>query len=263
MENRSSWKQAIAKNQNKPKKLEKYGLYLAKWAESFVKKTDSFGYVLGISGGIDSALAASILSMCKDTKLLGVFIDIESSISDVSDAKALAKKFKFELQYIDLTNEYLSLVQKCNIERNEIAKQNLKSRLRANALYALASKYGLLVCGTTNAAERLVGYYTKFGDSACDIALLSWLNKTQVRYLADYFDVPKKIINKAPSAGLKKDQTDEKDMGISYDEIDHYLSYAVIDPIQEGKINGRFVRNKHKLNAPVRPKKFMSFRNLK
>ncbi len=263
MENRNILKQTIAKAKNKPANLEKYGLYLAKWAEGFLKKTDSFGYVLGISGGIDSALALAILSTIKNIKLVGAFIDIESSKLDLEDAKSLQQIYKFEFVHLDLTSEYNSLVKKLGIESNEIAKQNLKSRLRANALYTLAGKNGLLTCGTTNAAERLVGYYTKFGDNACDIALLSWLNKSQVRYLAQFFKVPNAIIAKAPSAGLKHDQTDEKDMGISYEEIDHYLSYASIDQVQESKINGRFIRNKHKLNAPAKPKKYMAFRNLK
>lgn len=263
MEYRSGFKQTISKAKNKPQKLEKYGLYLAKWANDYLEQSKAFGYVLGLSGGIDSSLALAILSLNSNLKLIGAFIDIESSKRDLEDVKLLQDLFKFEFVYMNLTDEYHSLVKKLDIENNNLAKQNLKSRLRANALYALAAKNSLLTCGTTNADELLVGYYTKFGDSACDIALLSYLNKSQIRYLASVYKIPQSIIDKAPSAGLYEGQTDEKDMGISYQEIDHYLSNANIDPIQDSKINAKYLANKHKLNAPARPKKFMPLRNLK
>lgn len=263
MENRSNFKQLLARKRNQPKRLVKYGLYLATWANEYLKKTTATGYVLGVSGGIDSALALAILSSISGIKVIGAFIDIESSKQDLEDAKLLQEKYKFNFVYIDMNDIYHSMVKKLEIENNDSAKANLKVRLRSNVLYALASKHNVLTCGTTNAAEWLVGYYTKFGDNTCDIALLSYLNKEQIRYLANYFSVPVSIINKQPSAGLYEGQTDEKDMGISYKEIDHYLSYAVIDPLAETKINTRYLNNRHKLEAPARPKKFMSFRNIK
>ncbi len=263
MEKANTLKKWKVKSQNKPEKLVKYAKYLANFAKKALQKTNATGYVLGISGGIDSALALAILSSNSDMNVLGVFIDIESQPMDKQDAESLKTIYHFDYQYINLTDEYRTLVKKLNIESNEIAKANLKVRLRSNTLYALAATHNLLTCGTTNADEMLVGYYTKFGDNACDLSLLCYLTKAQIRYLADYYKVPADIIARQPSAGLYEDQTDEKDLGITYDEIDHYLSYAYIDPVQDSKITTRYIANKHKLNAPIKPKKFMKLRNIK
>lgn len=263
MEKANTIKKWIVKSQNKPEKLVKYARYLQDFAKKCLNKTSCSGYVLGISGGIDSALALAILSNTPDIRTLGVFIDIESSEMDKQDALSLTKVFKFEYKSISLTDEYKMLVNKLGIENNENAKANLKVRLRTIALYAIANANNLLTLGTTNADERLVGYYTKFGDNACDVQLLCYLTKANIRYLADYFKVPSDIITKHPSAGLYEGQTDEREMEITYQEIDHYLSYAVIDQIQDQKITTRYVANKHKLNAPIRPKKFMCLRNTK
>lgn len=262
MENANNLKRLINKRKNQPGNLIKYLNYLSDFAHDYIEKTATNGYVLGISGGIDSALALAILANTPGIKVVGAFIDIESSPLDRQDAESLAGIYRFEYKYINLTDEYHSLVKKLGIENSPTAKANLKVRLRVNTLYAIANANGLLTCGTTNAAERLVGYYTKFGDNACDVALLYWLTKSQIVFLAHELKVPDEIIEKKPSAGLNPDQTDEGDLGITYQEIDHYLSFSFIDPIQESKITTKFVANKHKLNAPAKPKKFMNLRNL-
>jgi len=263
MQNSNTIKKWHCKRKNKEKNLQKYVYYLSVWARTYIQKTNCVGYVVGVSGGIDSALCIAILANTPNIKVIGAFIDIESSQQDRKDAESLKSKFDFQYQYIDLTDEYHDLCKKLGIVGNKIAQQNLKSRLRSNALYALAAANQCLVCGTTNADERLVGYYTKFGDSACDVQLIAWLLKAQIKYLANDLGVPGSIINKEPSAGLYEGQTDEKDMGITYQEIDHYLCYAYIDQIQDTKITTRYITNKHKMLVPAKPKKFMSLRNLK
>lgn len=263
MENANNLKRLINKRKNQPNNVLEYVNYLSDFARDYSIKTASNGYVLGISGGIDSALALAILANTPGVRVIGVFVDIESNPLDRQDAESLRNIYQFEYKYINLTDEYHSLVKKLGLENSPNAQANLKVRLRVNALYALANSQGLLTCGTTNAAERLVGYYTKFGDNACDIALLYWLTKAQIVFLAHELKVPDVIIEKKPSAGLSPDQTDEGDLGITYQEIDHYLSFSFIDPVQESKITTKFVANKHKLHAPVKPKKFMNLRNLK
>lgn len=263
MQKANTIKKWIVKGQNKPQKLVKYASYLGDFAKNYLNKTHAAGYILGISGGVDSALALAILSKVSGIKLMGVFIDIESQPMDKTDAESLKKVFNFEYKYLNLTDEYKLLVKKFGIENDNLAKANLKARLRMITLYSLANANNLLTCGTTNADERLVGYYTKFADNACDIALLCYLTKTNIRYLADYYHVPSDIIARAPSAGLYDGQTDEQEMEITYDELDHYLSFAVIDQIQDSKISTRYITNKHKLTAPARPKKFMCLRNTK
>ena len=261
MQQANAFKRFCIRRKNKPQNVVKYAKYLEAFASKINHDTATLGYVLGLSGGIDSSLALAILS--QNTKVVGVFIDIESSKEDRLHAESLQDKFKFEYKYINLTKIYLDLVKALKIEDSKVAKINLKSRLRSNCLYALANKNQMLTCGTTNADEKLVGYYTKFGDNACDLSLLCYLTKANIRYLAGQYQIPNSIIDKQPSAGLYVGQTDEADMGITYQEIDHYLSFAHIDPTQEAKINTRYVANKHKLNAPIKPKRFISLRNVK
>ena len=164
----------LNRRKNQPKNLDNYARYLADFAAKCLEKSSAQGYILGISGGVDSALALAILTSNPKLKVLGVFIDIESQKMDLDDAKSLQEIYKFEYKYINLTSEYKALVKVLGISNNAVAKANLKVRLRTTVLYALAQTNNLLTVGTTNAAERLVGYYTKFGDNACDINLLYW-----------------------------------------------------------------------------------------
>jgi len=263
MERQNYFKQLNCRAKNSPERLEKYVHYLAKWCKEYLETTIAEGYVCGISGGIDSAVCAALISKIEGMKFLGVFVDIESNKKDYEDAQKLAQEMKFELRYVNLTDEYHNIVKKLGIEKSNSAKINLKSRLRASTIYAIANANNLLTCGTSNAAERLVGYYTKFGDNACDIAPLAYLTKANVYYAAKLLGVPESIMVKQPSAGLYEGQTDEKEMGITYREIDHYLCFANIDPMQESKINTRFISNRHKMNAPAKPKKYMHMRNCK
>lgn len=263
MQRANTIKRLINKRINQPKNLIKYGKYLSNFALKSLSKTDANGYVVGISGGVDSALALAILSTTPGIRVMGVFIDIESQKMDREDAKSLTSQFNFQYRYINLTKVYRTLVKQLKLGKSPDAKINLKARLRAVTLYALAQENGLLTVGTTNAAERVVGYYTKFGDNACDVALLCNLTKSQIYYLAGQYNVPKDIIARKPSAGLYEGQTDEADLELTYNEIDHYLSFAYIDPLKETKINTKFLRNKHKLNAPIKPKKLMLLRNSK
>jgi len=263
MEKANNIQRFFIKKLNDPKRVYKYALSLERWAAKFLTKTSADGYCLGVSGGIDSALALAMLSKIPNINLLPVFIDIESLKQDRIDAENLCKKFNVEMKYIDLTKTYKYLVKELKLEKAPNARINLKVRLRTITLYALANRNNLLTVGTTNADERLVGYFTKFGDSACDVMLLCHLLKSHIRYLAKEYGVPDAIINKKPSAGLAPGQTDEYDLGVTYEEIDHYLCYAFIDPIQEAKINTRFSANKHKLNAPAKPPRFLRWRNSK
>jgi len=263
MEKANNIQRFFIKKLNQPTKVYKYALSLERWAEKYLKKTSAEGYILGVSGGVDSALAFAMLSKIPNITLLPVFIDIESLKSDREDAEELCKKFNVPMQYIDLTKTYKYLVKEFKLEKSPNAKNNLKVRLRTLTLYTLANRNNLLTVGTTNADETLVGYFTKFGDNACDIMLLCHLLKSHIRYLAKEYGVPDAIINKKPSAGLSAGQTDEYDIGVTYDEMDHYLCYAYIDPIQEAKINTRYTANKHKQNGPAKPPRFLRWRNSK
>jgi NAD+ synthase len=144
-------------------------------------------------------------------------------------------------QYIDLTSTYLNLT-KLLPEGDRIALGNIKARLRMIVLYYHANIHNYLVCGTGNKTEIALGYFTKYGDGACDLLPLGDLPKTEVRELARVLEIPEAIITKVPSAGLWAGQTDEAEIGFTYEEIDRALK-----KIEEGKIADATCRALHEV----------------
>ncbi|MGB2782330.1 MAG: NAD(+) synthase, partial [Atribacterota bacterium] len=121
-------------------------------------------------------------------------------------------------------------------------------------LYYFANKLNYLVVGTGNKNELTIGYFTKYGDGGVDILPLGNLLKSQVRELAEYLGIPKKIINKPPSAGLWEGQTDEEEMGISYDQLDKYLITGKLhNRVIEKKIQDKITKSAHKRTIPAKP----------
>lgn len=188
-----------------------------------LEETHAKGYVLGLSGGIDSALVALLAKRAvgKD-KLLNVLMPIYSHSSDLENALELAKNH--ELRYVvkDLSNVY-DIFKSDNPEMNTFTLSNVKVRLRMVELYALAQQNNYLVLGTDNACERLTGYFTKYGDGACDLLPISKLTKQEVFDLARHYGCTETILNRKPSAGLVLNQTDEEDLKVTYKELDNYI----------------------------------------
>ncbi len=135
----------------------------------------------------------------------------------------------------------------------KLAEANLKPRLRMLALYYSANQLGYLVVGTGNRSEISIGYFTKYGDGAVDILPLGNLVKRQVRELAIYLDIPKEIIQKPPSAGLWVGQTDEGELGITYEELDHYLITGQAAEEVKKKVDARITGSAHKRALPAIP----------
>lgn len=206
----------------------------SKWFESYLSESKAAGTVCGLSGGIDSAVVSVLLNKIIGKKHLALFIGIESQEADLEDARMLAEKFDLNFLEFDLTDVYLNLVQNLP-EGNKIAYANLKPRLRMITLYFFANSQNRLVAGTGNKTEISVGYFTKYGDGACDFLPIGSIYKTQVRMLARYLGIPEKIIAKPPSAGLWKGQTDEGEMGIAYEELDRAL--FLIERGHEGSLD--------------------------
>jgi NAD+ synthase len=202
---------------------------IVNWIKKQVKKTKAKGVVLGLSGGIDSAVVALLCKKAVGDAHLCLILDCESNQSDIEDANFLVKKFKLKRKYIDLTEVYKNLL---NIlpPSDRKTKANLKPRLRMAVLYYFANKYNFLVVGTGNKSEISVGYFTKYGDGGVDILPIGDLYKTEVRELAKKLKIPERILNKPPSAGLWEGQTDEDELGISYNELD-----KILDFLQKGK----------------------------
>jgi NAD+ synthase len=191
------------------------------WLREQMVQSKTIGYVLGLSGGLDSAVCAALVcQVCE--KSLGLILPIESSVEDCDDAAMVASRLNLKTEYIDLTSVYQAMV-KLLPGKDKIARGNIKARLRMVALYYYSNLNNFLVCGTGNKTELTLGYFTKFGDGACDVLPLGDLYKYQVREIAQELNLPEKIISKVPSAGLWDGQTDEGEIGFAYEEMDKTL----------------------------------------
>ncbi len=197
---------------------------IIQWIKNQVKNAHAKGVVFGLSGGIDSAVVAVLaVEALGRENVLALILPCHSHVQDYNDAKILAKKFKIKTKVIDLTATYDSLV-KILPPADKMAQANIRPRLRMTVLYYYAKKLNYLVCGTSNKSEIMTGYFTKHGDGASDMLPIADLLKTQVRELAEELKIPRCIIDKAPTAGLWPNQTDEGEMGITYPELDDIIS---------------------------------------
>jgi len=202
---------------------------LSSWIEEQVIKADCQGVVVGLSGGLDSSVVAVLCKRAFPENTLGVLMPCQSSKIDLDHAWEIARRFDIPTEIVPLDELFNSLLKALpseglDTETQKLAEANLKPRLRMLTLYYLANRLNYLVVGTGNRSELAVGYFTKYGDGGVDIRPLGNLVKSQVRELASYLGIPKEIIEKPPSAGLWPGQTDEEEMGISYKELDRYLT---------------------------------------
>lgn len=204
---------------------------IIQWLKDELVATKAEGFVIGLSGGLDSSVCAALLKKATDN-CLGLILPIESDVKDIDDASEVASLFNIKTEYIDLTPVYHHVI-KFLPDKNHVAKGNVKARLRMIMLYYYANFNNYLVCGTGNKTEFMLGYFTKYGDGACDILPLGDLYKHEVRELAQTLGVPPKIIEKVPSAGLWQGQTDEGEIGCSYDDMDR-----VLQEIENGQMKG-------------------------
>ncbi|MBU1035686.1 NAD(+) synthase [bacterium] len=231
---------------------------LCVWMKDKVIKAKAKGVVFGLSGGIDSAVVAALSIRIFPQNTLAIIIPCHSLEADTNDALDLINKFNISYKIIDLTKVYDSFIYLLNDKEKKgsfkLAEANVKPRLRMITLYYFANKLNYLVVGTGNKSELTIGYYTKYGDGGADILPLGNLLKSQVKELAEYLGIPKKIITKPSSAGLWEGQTDEEEIGISYDQLDKYLKTGKINnKIIEKKIQDKITQSAHKRTAPAKP----------
>ena len=244
---------------------------IVKFVQNKVSEANADGLVVGLSGGIDSTLAAFLA--CKAVGKENVFgIVMPSTTTPTEDklhgttiAQLLGINYK-EIAIDSILNEFLSVTQ---LEENKLAIGNLKARIRMSIIYFYANSKNYLVSGTGNKSEILIGYFTKYGDGACDIEPIGDLYKTDVYQLAKYLEIPQEIIDKPPRAGLWNNQTDEDEIGMTYELLDKILYrfiekdidansiadelYIEVDDVND--IINRVNRNKHKSKVPESPKK--------
>lgn len=192
-----------------------------------VQKAGFSKTVLGISGGIDSAVVAVLAQKAFGTSFLGLMLPSSTSnTSSFSDAQSLCEKFNIKVEKIfigDLVDGYFK-----DKNATKLRIGNFSARMRMSVLYDISAKEKALVLGTSNKTEILLGYGTIFGDTACAINPIGELYKTEIFEFAAHLGVPSSILNKAPSADLWEGQSDEEEFGFTYEQIDKLL-YAHIE----------------------------------
>lgn len=240
--------------------METLVLKLCDWIGNKVTKAKAEGVVFGLSGGIDSAVVAALSIKVFPKNTLAIIMPCHNLETDTNDGIDLINKFNVSYKIIDLSTVYDSFVYLLDDKEKEkegsfkLAEANIKPRLRMITLYYFANKLNYLVVGTGNKSELTIGYFTKYGDGGADILPLGNLLKNQVKELAEYLGIPKKIINKPPSAGLWEGQTDEEEIGISYNQLDKYLKTGKIEnKIIEKKIQNKITQSAHKRTFPAKP----------
>ncbi|MDO4987463.1 MAG: NAD(+) synthase [Synergistes sp.] len=224
--------------------------YLTGWIKENVLAAGAVGAVLGISGGIDSAVLAALLARAlgKDN-VIGLIMPCHSLQIDEQYALMLASKLGIRHIKIDLTSTYDTLFNEITskeIDLKGLSSSNIKPRLRMTTLYAVAQNYNYLVCGGSNKDEITFGYFTKYGDSGVDMMPISDLLKGEVRAVAEYLGVPREIIDRPPTAALWEGQTDEDEMGITYDALDNYIASGKATDEETEKIERAAARSAHK-----------------
>jgi NAD+ synthase len=222
-----------------------------------VKKRNAYGIVIGLSGGLDSSVSATLAVRALGP--LGVFglILPDSKItpkSDVDDARELAKNLKIKYRIIEIGKTKSQLLQ--HLPKDKLAQGNFASRLRMSIIYYYAGIRNLLVLGTSDKSELKLGYYTKYGDGAADIQPMADLYKTEVRELGKFLHVSYQILKKKSSPRMWKGQTAEDEIGMSYEEIDEILlrletnSLDNYDSKNVNKIVTMIQKNLHKQEMP-------------
>lgn len=234
------------------------------WINSEVRAISAESLVIGLSGGVDSSLIAALCqASATGAYLNGLILKCGNNSQDERDARDIASRYDIRLDEIDLRPVYEEMQRRLShaMITSRLSNANLQSRLRMCALYAKANASRGLVVGTTNLTEAVLGYYTKYGDGGVDIEPIEGLLKREVREMAAHMGVPDHIVNKTPSAGLWSGQTDESELGVTYDQLDEAI-YQIITGNPEPErgrqyleraanvVRDMYRRNAHKRRQP-------------
>jgi NAD+ synthase len=229
---------------------------IAHWIHEQVHGAGLEGVVVGLSGGIDSAVVAGLCARALDpAHVLGVIMPAHSMPKDTEHARLVAQTFGIEHRVVDLSaiyDSYTALLP----QGSPLANANLKPRLRMIVLYHFANTLNCMVVGTGNRSELMVGYFTKYGDAGVDLLPLAGIYKYQVREVAREIGVPAPVIERPPSAGLWEGQTDEAEMGITYADLDRILTAMTtgeridVDPALWERVDRMVRSSEHKRRLP-------------
>ena len=242
-------------------KLKDYLKVIEKFVKDYLETTHQKQYVLGLSGGVDSSLVAAITKAAvgKD-KLTCIMMPIDSHPDDLNDAIDLANQLDLNYFVIDGSksfHETLKRFEELGIELDRGTQANLKVRIRMTILYAYAQKAGGLVIGTDNKDERYTGYFTKYGDGGVDLLPIVHLVKSEVVEACKIYGISDRLAERTPSAGLFEGQTDEKEMGVTYKDLDKYLLGGDIDESSKARIEHLHRISEHKRVDLPTPEEFI------
>lgn len=219
---------------------------ISEWISEKVTGASRTGIVVGLSGGIDSAVAAALA--CRGLgpeNVLGLIMPCESSPEDTRDGIRIAEHLGIPFRVIDLSPVLTEFLHAGELDRSDVlGVANVKARLRMTMLYASSDER--LVLGTSNYSEILVGYWTKWGDGAADILPIGRLYKDEVMELAAWLGLPEWILQRVPSAGLWPGQSDEEEMGVTYDDIRAYFQGSDVSDAATDTIGRLVSSSKHK-----------------
>ena len=245
---------------------------IALWMRSQLSAAGARGFVVGLSGGVDSAVVARLAQLAAPGSVLSAVLPCHSDPQDERDALLVASKLSLPTTRVELSSAYDSLVTDAqgalrlipeamrasavqDPARSRLPLANIKPRLRMTTLYFLASSMNYLVAGTSNRSELAIGYFTKHGDGGADLLPIGHLLKREVRELAKELGVPSEVMDRAPSAGLWLGQTDEEDMGFTYVELERYLEEGpqAVSPALAMRIERLARASEHKRTMPPTP----------
>lgn len=216
---------------------------IVEWLRQRLTIAGARGIVVGLSGGIDSAVVVRLCQLAAPGNVVGVMMPCHSDPRDEADARLVADHFGVPALHVDLAPAYDRLIADLTTALGQLPRDqamapvtdatdikarmpiaNVKPRLRMASLYFVANSLNYLVAGTGNRSELTIGYFTKYGDGGVDLLPIGNLLKSEVRALARDLGIPDPIIEKPPSAGLWSGQTDEVEMGFTYADLENYLT---------------------------------------
>lgn len=221
------------------------------WMTEFKRKNNVKGVVLGLSGGKDSTVVAMLAKKVFGDNVVAVSMP-NGEQKDIGDVREIITVLKLTSPCVNIENTFNALIHDTYMNISDKAKTNIAPRIRMTVLYAIAQSLGYLVIGTGNKSEAMIGWTTKFGDSACDFNPIGHLTCREVieigKELATEFGLDETFIVKKPADGLTS-KTDEDNFGFTYEELDDYLLYNKIGPNNE-KIKNMITWAEHKRKMP-------------
>jgi NAD+ synthase len=243
----------------------------------YLAATGARGFVVGLSGGVDSAVVARLAQLAAPGAAVGVLLPCHSDPQDEQDALLVASQFSLPTTRVDLSTTYDVLAvdaqaalsalppplrASASVEaaassdpRARLPLANMKPRLRMTTLYFIANSLNYLVAGTGNRSELAIGYSTKHGDGGADVLPIGHLLKSEVRALARELHIPSTIVERTPSAGLWAGQSDEEEMGFGYSDLQRYIEEGPqgVSPALAMRIERLARSSEHKRQLPPMP----------